>query len=267
MGFRIELPAYRGPLDLLLYLVRRQEIPLADLSLAQVVDQYVGHIELLEELDLAEIGDFIDLASVLLEIKSQAVLPQVGEDDEEEAIVDSEEELVERLLQYKQIRDAAAILEERGHHWQQRYERLCDDLPRRRIDPGDQPIVDLEIWDLVSAFGRIMREAAGPPPTEVIYDETPIHVYMQRIHEELRQHDRLPLIDLLTGGSHKSALIGWFLATLELTRNHGAAIEQDDIGDIFIVRTDDFHHDLDVAEVDNYSAGTHDASNLPAWMQ
>lgn len=267
MAFRIELPAYRGPLDLLLYLVRRQEIPLAELSLAKVIDQYICHLEVLQSLDLTEVGDFVDLASVLIEIKSQAVLPKVVEDDEEEAIVDSEEELVERLLQYKQIRDAASVLEEMGQRWQQRYERLSDDLPRRRIDPGDQPIVDLEIWDLVSAFGRIMQEAAGPPPTEVIYDETPIHIYMQRIHHQLCRHERLPLIDLLIGGSHKSALIGWFLATLELTRHHGAAIEQDDTGDIYIVRTEDFRQDLDVAEVDNYSAEAIDSSNMPVRMR
>lgn len=274
MGFRIELPAYRGPLDLLLYLVRRNEIPSGELSLSKVIDQYVRHIDAFggidggtDGIDLAEVGDFIDLASVLLEIKSQAVLPQIVEEEDEEAINDPQEELVERLLQYKQIRDAAAVLEEMGQRWQRRYERMSDDLPRRRLDPGDQPIVDLEIWDLVSAFGRIMREAAGPPPTQVIYDETPIHVYMQKIHEGLRLHERLPLIDLLTGGSHKSALIGWFLATLELTRHHGAAIEQDDRGDIFVVRTAQFREDLDVAQVDNYSADAIDSSNMPVRMR
>lgn len=268
MGFRIELPAYRGPLDLLLYLVRRQEIPLSELSLAQVVDQYLEYLEVLEALDLTEVGDFIDLASALVEIKSQAVLPKVvEEEDDDEAIEDPEEELVERLLQYKQIRDAAAILEEMGDRWQLRYERLCDDLPQRRIDPGDQPIVDLEIWDLVSAFGRIMREAAGPPATEVIYDETPIHVYMQQIHDQLCRQPKLPLIDLLTGGSHKSALIGWFLATLELTRHHGAAVEQDEHGDIFVVRTEQFRSDLNVAEVDNYSAEAMDSSSMPFRMR
>ena len=267
MGFRIELPAYRGPLDLLLYLVRRQELTSAEISLAKLVDQYVEYLDLLETLDLTEVGEFIDLASVLLEIKSQAVLPRLPEADAEEVIDESPDRLVERLLQYKQVRDAAAVLEEMGERWQLRYERLCDDLPRRRIDPGDQPIVDLEIWDLVSAFGRIMRESAGPPTTEVIYDETPIHVYMRRIHQHLCRQPRLPLIDLLVGGAHKSALIGWFLATLELTRHHGAAIEQDRFGDILIVRTDAFREDLNVAEVDNYSAQAMDASNMPVRMR
>lgn len=263
MSFRIELPAYRGPLDLLLYLVRRQEVRLAEMSLSKIVDQYLEYLDVLSELDLTDVGDFIDLASTLVEIKSQSVLPRIADDAEEETIVDPENELVERLLQYKEIRDASAILDEMGQRWQQRHERLADDLPSRRVDLGDQPIVDLEIWDLVSAFGRIMRESAGPPETEVIYDDTPIHVYMQRIHERLRSEQRVALIDLLSGGAHKSSLIGWFLATLELSRHHGAAVEQDEHGEIYVVRTTHYSDVLNVNEVDNYGANQIAASNMP----
>ena len=171
--------------------------------------------------------------------------------------------MVDRLLQYKEIRDAAAILDEMGSRWQQRYERMSDDLPARRIDPGDQPIVDLEIWDLVSAFGRIMRESAGPPQTEVIYDDTPIHVYMQKIHVRLAETERVTLVDLIDGGVHKSSLIGWFLATLELSRHHGAAVEQDQNGDIVVVKTANYSDSLNVNEVDNYGAEEFDAVNMP----
>ncbi|MGB7343922.1 MAG: ScpA family protein [Pirellulaceae bacterium] len=264
MGFRIELPVYRGPIDLLLFLVRRQEVSLAETSLATVVDQYLEYLEILKELNLADVGDFIEMASILVEMKSLAVLPKVvADDEEEEQIEDPQHELVERLLQYKEIRDAASILDEMGNRWQQRYERMSDDLPSRRIDPGDQPIVDLEIWDLVSAFGRIMREAAGPPQTEVIYDDTPIHVYMQRIHAKLGKSERVTLAELLEGGIHKSSLIGWFLATLELTRHHGAAVEQDEHGDIVVVRTANYSDDLSVNEVDNYGAEEFEAVNMP----
>ncbi|MCG8653120.1 MAG: segregation/condensation protein A [Pirellulales bacterium] len=263
MSFRVQLPAYRGPMDLLLYLVRKHEVSLAEMALAKVVDQYLEYIEVLEELDLGDVGDFIDLASTLVELKSQAVLPKVVDESDEEQIVDPQDELVERLLQYKEIRDAAAVLDEMGSRWQQRYERTSDDLPKRRVDPGDQPIVDLEIWDLVSAFGRIMREAAGPPQTEVIYDDTPIHVYMQRIHRRLGDTARLPLLDLIDGGIHKSSLIGWFLATLELTRHHGAAVEQNEHGDIYVVRTVNYSDDLNVHEVDNYGAEEFEASKMP----
>ncbi len=263
MSFRIELPAYRGPLDLLLYLVRRHEVDLVEMSLAKIVDQYISYIDVLQSLDMTDVGDFIELASTLVELKSHAVLPKIVDECEEETIEDPQSELIERLLQYKEIRDAAAVLDEMGGRWQQRYERMADDLPSRRVDLGDQPIVDLEIWDLVSAFGRIMREAGGPPQTEVIYDDTPIHVYMHRIHAKLGKSERLPLFDLVEGGLHKSAVIGWFLATLELTRHHGAAVEQSDNGDIFVVRTKDYSSRLDVNEVDNYGAEEFKAANMP----
>ena len=263
LNFRINLPAYRGPIDLLLYLVRRHEVSLTEMPISKIVQQYLDYIEVLKELDLGDVGDFVDLASTLVELKSQAVLPKIEEETEEEEMIESQEELVERLLQYKEIRDAAAVLDEMGTRWQQRYERLSDDLPARRLDLGDQPLADLEIWDLVSAFGRIMREASGPPATEVVYDDTPIHVYMQQIHHRLRDENRVPLMDMVTGGIHKSSLIGWFLATLELTRHHGAAVEQDTHGDIFVVRTQLYSENLNVNEVDNYDASEFQAVNMP----
>lgn len=265
MSFRVDLAVYNGPIDLLLYLARRQEVSLMEVSLAKVIEQYSDYLEVLQELDLTDIGDFLDLASTLVELKSQAVLPKTIEEEEvAEQIDDPQSELVERLLQYKEIRDAASVLDEMAGRWQLRYQRMSDDLPRRRIDPGDQPIADLEIWDLVSAFGRIMREAAGPPQTEVIYDDTPIHVYMKQIHLRLAMNPRVPLLDLVEAGVHKSALIGWFLATLELTRHHGAAVEEDEGGDIVIVKTDLYSESLSVNEVDNYGDDGVIATNLPS---
>ena len=84
MNFRIDLPVYRGPIDLLLYLVRRQELSLTEMSLAKVVGQYVEYMDLLQELDLGEVGDFLELAATLVEMKSQAVLPQIEDDSDEE---------------------------------------------------------------------------------------------------------------------------------------------------------------------------------------
>ncbi len=264
MTFRIELPLYRGPLDLLLYLVRRQELDVTALSLTRVIDQYFAYMDVLQELDLGDVGDFLELATILVELKSQAVLPAPVGDDTDAVVEDPQEELVERLLEYRQIRDAAAILDEMGERWQQRFARLADSLPPRQIDPGNQPIADLELWDLVSAFGRIMRESKGPPPTEVIYDDTPIHVYMQRIHSRLCEQPAVALLDMVSGGIHKSALIGLFLAMLELTRHHGCAtVEDPQTGEVRLVRGPNFSRDLNVNEVDNYDTEKMQASNLP----
>lgn len=263
--FRVDLPAYRGPLDLLLYLVRRQEVELTKLSLTAVVDQYLEYLGILQEIDVNAAGDFLEVATTLVELKSQAVLPRTEAEEEDEPLVeDPQSGLVERLLEYKQLRDAASVLEEMSQRWQQRYARMCDDLPPRQNKLGDQPIADLEIWDLVSAFGRIMREAKGPPPAQVVQDETPIHVHMQRIHFRLCNEEVVHFDDLFEPGMHKTGLIGIFLAMLELTRHHGVRAEQDPkTGTILIGRAADFVNQLNVHEVDNYDSAALRASNLP----
>lgn len=264
MTFRIDLPAYRGPLDLLLYLVRRSELDVTSMSLTKVVDQYLEYIDVLQELDVNGVGDFIDLASTLVEFKSKAVLPSLEIEEDEQAIEDPQEELVERLLEYKRFRDVSSIMDEMSEDWQQRYRRIADDLPARQLDPGDQPIADLELWDLVSAFGRIMRESAGPPTAEVIYDDTPIHVYMKTIHEHLLDTKEVRFSDMFDFGAHKSAMIGVFLAVLELARHHGVATVQDPgSNEIVLVRGDRFEQDLNVNEVDNYDSSNVDQTNLP----
>ena len=266
--FRIDLPIYRGPIDLLLYLIRRHELDASEVSLTAVVDQYLQFLETLAELDLGEAADFLDMAATLVELKSHAVLPRDEEEAAEKPIVDPiGEDLVARLLEYKQIRDAAAVLDEMGERWQTRYERLSDDLPPRKADPADQPVVGLEVWDLVSAFGRIIRESAGPPPTQIIDDDTPIHVYMQKIHARLADQSRVALTDLVTVGLHKSAYIGWFLATLELTRHHGAEVRQDEHGEIHVARTEAYREELKVAEVDNAASDALADSALPIRMR
>ncbi len=124
-------------------------------------------------------GDFLAMASLLVEIKSQHVLPRG--DEVEEAMEDPRQELVRRLLEYKKYRDAASILEEQSRAWQQHYPRLGDDLPGRDRNLADEPIHEVELWDLVNAFGRILRDSVTAKPSNIVYDDTPIHVYMARI--------------------------------------------------------------------------------------
>ncbi len=268
MSFQVELPSYSGPLDLLLFLVRRHELDLTTLSVSHVVDQYLSYLEVLKELDVDGAGDFLEMAAILVEMKSQAVLPQTNtpeaENPEEAKIEDPTDQLVQRLLEYRRVRDAAAVLDQMSERWQQRYGRLADDLPPRRIDPGEEPLVDLELWDLVSAFGRIIREAKGPPPTQVIYDDTPIHVHMQRVHARVCNEGVIRLGELFEPQMHKSTLIGLFLAVLELTRHHGVLARQTHTGsEIEVVPGPKFVSELQVAQVDNYRNDKVENSNLP----
>ena len=244
MSFRVNLDAFRGPLDLLLYLVRRHEVDITDIPIALITDQFMDHLEILKQLDVDHVGDFLELASTLIEIKSRSVLPQA--ETEEEAWEDPREELVERLLQYKKYKDVSSMLEERSRQFQQSYPRVSNDLPSRQLDPADQPIHEVELWDLVSAFGRIMKSHNVVHPTNVTYDETPIQSYMQRIHQSLVKNGELAWTTVFEPGMHKSTLIGMFLAILELMRYHKIEAEQiGESGEIWIRCGDDYDFNLD----------------------
>ncbi|HWB08436.1 MAG TPA: segregation/condensation protein A [Pirellulales bacterium] len=252
MDFRIDLETFRGPLDLLLYLVRKHEVEIVDIPIATIADQYLQHLAVLEQLDVNTVGDFLEMASTLVEIKSRLVLPRGGE--EEEVVEDPRQDLVKRLLEYKEFKDAASMLEERGRAWQERFARRANDSPDRGHDLADEPIQELELWDLVSAFGRIMRDYHVAVPSNIVYDDTPIHVYMSRIHQRLLGGGRVAFGDLFEPGMHKSALIGMFLAVLELVRHHGVRAEQQELhGEIWLSPGEVLSESVDPLKVDDYS--------------
>jgi segregation and condensation protein A len=235
MQFRVQLDTFSGPLDLLLYLVRKHEVDLHNIPVARITDQFLQHVSVIEQLDVDAVGDFLDLASSLIEIKSQMVLPQqvVTEPDEVE---DPRQELVERLLEFKKYRDAAQMLEERGREWQERFPRAAVDLPARAAKEELPEIAGVELWDLVSAFGRVLRDKLAKPETTTIqYDDTPIHVYMREIDQRVRSEGSVAFFDLFPTAVHKSTLVGMFLALLELVRYRYALAHQSDrYGDILI---------------------------------
>jgi segregation and condensation protein A len=232
--FRVELELFRGPVDLLLYLVRQEELDATDIALAAVTEQYLAHIAVLEQIDVNSVGDFLEMASLLIEMKSRMVLP--GEDEVQEELEDPRQELVRRLLEYKQYRDAASMLEERSREWSDRFPRLASDLPSRPLSIDRQPIERVELWDLVSAFGRVLKEKhAISGPENIRYDETPIHVYMRRIDERLRQEGRVGFSAFFEAAVHRSTLVGMFLAVLELVRHHHAQASQPELfGEIWL---------------------------------
>ena len=252
MNFNIATESFRGPIDLLLFLVRRHEIELDQVSLSVVTDQYIEYLEVLTEIQIDTVGDFIEVASLLIEMKARAVLPR-NEFEEEEAAEDPRQDLVYRLLMYKQFKDAAILLEEKSSHWQSRYGRIVVDLPPRTVDLAEQPIKEVELWDLVSAFGRVLRDNVPKPEENIVYDETPIQVYMQKIHNPLAKQGSISFMTLFEAGMHKSAMIGVFLAVLELARHHSVATEQVDLhGDIQIVPIEGFDPNLELTDVDDY---------------
>ena len=246
MSFSVDLDIFRGPLDLLLYLVRKHEVEIVEIPIGIITDQFLAHIEVLER-----IGDFLDMASMLIEIKSRMVLPRG--DEEEGEMEDPRQDLVRQLLEYKRFRDAASLLEEQSRDWQQRFARQTNDVPTRKRELASEPIHEVELWDLVSAFGRILRDSESQKPSSIIYDDTPIHVYMQQIHAALIERGRMPISELFQPGMHKSQMIGIFLAVLELVRNHNVKCDQNDLfGEMWLVASDTMTKRIDTTNIDTY---------------
>ena len=251
MNFRIDLDIFRGPMDLLLYLVRKHEVDILDIPIAPITEQFLKHLAVLEQLDVNWAGDFLEVASQLIEIKSQMVLPRAGEIEDE--LEDPRQELVKKLLEYKKYKDAASILEERSRDWQQRFARLADDLPPRQRNLAEQPVDEVELWDLVSVFGRILRDKKLTETSNIIYDDTPIHVYTQMIHSKIVEQGRLAFSELFQHDMHKSALIGIFLAILELVRHKLVRAEQSELfKEIWVYPGSEMPEKLDWSTIDNY---------------
>lgn len=235
--YRVKLDLYCGPLDLLLYLVRREELDILRLPIARITTQFLEYLAVLEFIDFDEVGEFVVLASTLVEIKSRLLLPQEDQPPvEPEFQDDSRSQLIRQLLQYKQYKDAARALEERAAEWQERYPRLSDDRPRLGKDPSADRIKEVELWDLVSALARVLRKKAVEQETRIQYDDTPIAVYAQRIRRRIQAEGRVAFSAFFERTNVRSKIVGVFLAILELVRHHGyRAVQPVEYGDIWIL--------------------------------
>jgi segregation and condensation protein A len=231
MPYLVELSQFHGPLDLLLYLVKRDEIDLLDIPIARIAEQFLHHLRIIELIDVELAGEFLVVAATLMEIKSKLLLPRQEVEREEEA--DPRRELVKQLLEYRKFKDAAGKLEERGDRHTSRFARQ----PIAESAEKDAPVAvkRVELWDLVSAFARLMRELSVLQPKQIIVDDTPQHVYENHVRERLSREGPLNFRDLFTPPYHRSRLVGLFLAILELIKQQVIWLDQlPDFGEILI---------------------------------
>lgn len=239
MNYRVHLDVFRGPLDLLLYLVRKQELDIGDLPLATITSQFNEFLIALEILDLDLTAEFLITATTLAEYKSQHVLPKaadeetVTDDDAADDHVDTN--LVARLVEYKRYKDAARHLEQMAATAAERFERIPEELPRTSRDPQQDRIRDIELWDLLSAFARIVKSQLTTDETKLQDKEIPVHIYVDQVGDEIRERGEVRFFDLFAEKNTRSPIVGIFLAILELVRHHGFRAEQTELfGDIIL---------------------------------
>lgn len=236
--YTVRLEAFEGPLDLLLYLIRRAEVDVSEISVARIADQYLSYLEQIERIDVEVAGEFLVTAATIVEIKSRLV--QAGEDGEVSAAAAvplraGEEEspatvLVRQLLEYKAYRDAADTLEGRREEWLRRYPMAGAAADREALVEaarGDEvDLEDIDLMDLVEAFQRIIETVQFDRlgDHEVVFDDTPIELHAADLIDRLerggawdRDGRSMTLRELLEGRK-RGEMIGLFLALLEVTR-------------------------------------------------
>ena len=230
--YRVQLDVFTGPLDLLLFLIRRDEVDILDIPLARIAEQYLEHVHLLEQLDPDAAGEFLVMAATLIEIKSRSLLPTLpleGLDEGE----DLRAPLVQQLLEYKRFKDAARTLGSAADERAQRYVRRPVDLPK---ELEGVELEEVQVWDLLVAFGRVMTAVGrGPGLHEVCDDDVPIELHAAEIVAIIEREGPTTFHALFDGQSDRLQVIGRFLALLELIRAHRVRAEQERIfGTIYL---------------------------------
>lgn len=218
--YRVELPVFHGPLDLLLYLIRKEEVDIYDIPIARITKQYLKYIELMTELDLEVAGEFILMAATLIGIKTRMLLPR-GEDNIEED--DPRHELIMALLEYKKYKEASDILRERAQIEEQKY---VPPYPVEKVEGR----IDLEpvttLYDLICAFKDVMRERPEEPVHEVAGQEVSIGDRMKHVLVFLKSAEYATFMELFADTPTKIAAVVTFIALLELARSHRIKIYQ-----------------------------------------
>jgi segregation and condensation protein A len=235
-GYRVQLEVFTGPLDLLLYLIRRDELDIQDIPIARLTEQYLAYVHVLEQIDPNAAGEFLVMASTLVELKSRALLPTPPLEPMEDDASDPRTTLVRQLLEYKRFKDAAEELRRAGEERAQRFPRSPANLPK---ELQGIELEEAQVWDLLEAFGRVMTAIGrGPTQHQVQYDETPIELYQAEIVALLGE-GVATFQSLFDGQSTRGEVIGRFLAILELVRSGRVRAEQDrNFGTIYLFLAD-----------------------------
>ena len=238
---------FEGPMDLLLHLVREQEVEIQDVEIARVIDGYFEYLQHLEELDIEVAGEFLVMAATLMSIKSRSLLPR--EEVELEDELDPQDELIQRLIEYRRFRGAADDLGERFERRKQEHLRGFQGEARMHTPERELDMGELTPWDLLATFSRLMRETLANRTHTVAGDPRPLRWYVSQLAQAVRQHGRLRLEDALALDGEeptKAGMIGAFCALLELVKIGLVGAHQEGQGDpIELVLREDAEGDFE----------------------
>jgi len=222
---------FHGPMDLLLHLVREQEVEIHEIEISSVVEGFLAYLGGLPDLDIEVAGDFVVMAATLMSIKSRSLLPR--EEIDLQAELDPRDELIQRLIEYRRFHDAAANL---AGLWNLRERCLARGAAGE--DPRDReaPVLDLgdlTAWDLLAQYSRLLRETQSGRAHHVLADARPLRFYVEELARRIREQGEVSLRALLDGFEpehSRESLVGSFCALLELVKLGLVSVEQPEAG-------------------------------------
>lgn len=236
--YKVRLDVFEGPLDLLLYLIKKDELDIYDIPIERITTQYLQYMDLMRMLDLNIAGDFIVMAATLMMIKSRMLLPV-----EERAAMEEEEEddprwdLVRQLVEYKKFKDAALHLESLEEQRQDVFVREGE-----YVQLGPVPEIalhDVSLFDLITAFGDVLKRVKTEELKEIFSERFTVAEKMEHIVRRMQAEERVTFASLFANMASRHEIVCTFLALLELIRlRQLAARQESSFGEIVLLRAE-----------------------------
>ena len=216
MSLTIKLEMYEGPLDLLLHLIKKNEVDIYDIPIAMITHQYLAYLEMMEAMNMEVAGEFLLMAATLTQIKSRLLLPTLDEDEESDE-EDPRMAIVRPLLEHMKLRDAAEALERRDLLNRDVFARTIS-LKDLGIEPDGEDMVEANLFDLIDAFRRIVTDFEESGGLRIVVETKTIQERITEIIRLLQKEKQVTFVKMVAGDRSKAELVLSFLAVLELAR-------------------------------------------------
>jgi segregation and condensation protein A len=229
----VRLARFEGPLDLLLHLIKRDEIDIYDIPISHITQQYLAYLELMRALDLDVAGEFLVMAATLMRIKARMLLPLPAVGGEEEDEGDPREELVQRLVEYRQFKEAAGTLKTREGERRLLYER---GMVPGEDEAGPLPLAPASLFDLLDALNRVLSRAPEAAVYQVQAETWSVEDKMSLIATSVAEHGSISFTGLLERCINRGEMVVTFIALLELVKlGHVGIVQAAAFADILLV--------------------------------
>ncbi|MBJ6800219.1 segregation and condensation protein A [Geomonas propionica] len=230
-SYRVQIEEFEGPLDLLLHLIKKNEVDIYNIPIAAITRQYLDYMEIMKDLNLDIAGEFLVMAATLLQIKSRMLLPVTPEEDGDAEVEDPRAELVRRLLEYQRYRDASQMLNCRNLLGREIFARKFDSPELGELDQAEEP-ADVELFELIEAFQKVLARVSVDTFHDVVADGISIADRIGEVLSVLHAEKTVCFDSLFNTGMTRDLLVVTFLSILELcklklikvvqTDNHGS---------------------------------------------